>query len=157
MSDSAHLEGGKALRHCPDRHGFGGRTHTLGEDEGGDEESQPPTLSLPAHYTVPLFSQDNDPTICGPWVVTEGPRETHSICPGTPHQEQAGDLLPRASGKLPQGAGAAGGAGPPHDLRGPVGSGARVHAAQSGKEPAPAPAPEGWSVSARAGLGWPLS
>lgn len=123
----------------------------LGEDEGGDEESQPPTLSLPAHCIASLFSQDNGPTICGSSVVTEGPRETHPVCPGTPHQEQAGDLLPRTSGKLPQGAGAAGGARPPDDLRGPVGSGAGVHAARSGTEPAPA------AVSARAGLWWPLS
>lgn len=105
--------------------------------------------ALVSYSTVPLFSQDNGSTLWGPWVVAEGPWGTHWICPAAPCQKQAGDLLLRVPGKLLQGAGAAGREGPPYNLRGPVGSGVGVHAAQPGK----APAPTGWHISAKTGLG----
>lgn len=77
-------------------------------------------------------------------MVAEGPRGAHPICPGTPGPEQAGSLLLGATGKLLPGAGAASGGGAPHNLCGPVGSSAGVHAAQPGRAPVHA----GWCMSA---------
>ena len=106
------------------------------KSEGGSWSCSDPCWALTSDCNVPLFSQDNGPSVWGPWVVAEGPGGTHQTRPGAPGQEQARGLLSWAPGELPSGAGATGWAGPPHDLCGPVGSGAGVHAARTGRAPA---------------------